>query len=308
MMNHLAIRILLKSDRTGLQINILIINGTAFNSRSNAMTVLKNGDVGIGTVSPDAPLHIAGGNWDINATEGDLKIGSSSVRMKMSISLTGAGSGLARINAMGGNNPQVLIGAEGTDMAAIGESMVGIGTLIPDQTFSVNGNASKTGGGSWAVFSDRRIKKDVTDYEEGLSLVMKLHPVNFRYSDDYLRIFGDNEDVANGKLYQGVIAQELQNIAPDMVTETHILLNPDDPESKLLSVDPSKLTWTLINAVQEQQEIIQRQKVNEEKMLERIGNLETLLNTQNNRIGQILLMVEMLANRSALDFEVSCLE
>ena len=33
-------------------------NGTADNARSNAMTVLQNGNVGIGTTSPGAPLHI----------------------------------------------------------------------------------------------------------------------------------------------------------------------------------------------------------------------------------------------------------
>jgi len=35
---------------------------------------------------------------------------------------------------------------------------VGIGTNAPDQMLSVNGGASKSGGGSWSVFSDERLK------------------------------------------------------------------------------------------------------------------------------------------------------
>lgn len=36
----------------------VIGNGTADNARSNAVTVLKNGKMGIGTPTPDAPLHV----------------------------------------------------------------------------------------------------------------------------------------------------------------------------------------------------------------------------------------------------------
>ncbi len=42
---------------------ILVVgNGTADNNRSNALTILKNGNVGIGTVSPSSPLQIATSN------------------------------------------------------------------------------------------------------------------------------------------------------------------------------------------------------------------------------------------------------
>jgi len=39
-------------------------NGTADNARSNAMTVLQNGNVGIGTVSPVVPLNFSSGTGD----------------------------------------------------------------------------------------------------------------------------------------------------------------------------------------------------------------------------------------------------
>ena len=143
---------------------------------------------------------------------------------------------------------------------------VGIGTTAPTALLSVNGTANKTGGGNWAVFSDARLKKNVSDYKEGLDLITKIRPVNFSYNDKMDEIWGSNEKTKD-KVYQGVIAQELQEIAPDMVQEVSLTENYDGasdkatttPPETFLEVDPNKFTYALINAVQEQQEIIEQQ-------------------------------------------------
>jgi hypothetical protein len=64
--------------------------------------------------------------------------------------------------------PRMLIDALG---------QVGVGTNTPDQLFSVNGNASKVGGGSWATFSDKRLKKDINPFTDGLNILMEVNPV-----------------------------------------------------------------------------------------------------------------------------------
>lgn len=140
---------------------------------------------------------------------------------------------------------------------------IGIATNNPTARFSVNGIANKTGGGNWAVFSDARLKKDITDYKEGLDLITKVRTVNFSYNSKMEEIWG--EDALNkNRVYQGVIAQELQQIAPDMVREVrldndqnaedadHTGTTPEAPEA-YLEVDPNKFTYALINAVKEQQ-------------------------------------------------------
>ncbi len=58
---------------------------------------------------------------------------------------------------------------------------VGIGTIIPDQLFSVNGNASKWVGGVRNTFSDRRVKYNIVDYNKGLAEIMQLRPVSFNW-------------------------------------------------------------------------------------------------------------------------------
>lgn len=116
---------------------------------------------------------------------------------------------------------------------------VGINTSNPDQTLSISGNASKTGGGSFAALSDARAKTDITPYNFGLELIEKLSPVKFRYKPEF-----DATGSEAGKQYVGFIAQELQTIAPNMVLQTE-----KAGFSDLLMSDLSELTFTLINAV-----------------------------------------------------------
>lgn len=124
---------------------------------------------------------------------------------------------------------------------------VGVNTQAPDQTFSVNGNASKQGGGSWAGFSDRRIKKDIKPFNDGLSKLLKINPVSFKYN-------GLGGYDASEKEYVGVIAQDIKPIAPYMIETVNKKLQPtDSTTTDLLMYDATALTYILVNAVKEQQ-------------------------------------------------------
>lgn len=153
------------------------------------------------------------------------------------------------------------------------DNTLGIATDMPTATLSVNGTTNKPGGGTWAVFSDARLKENISDYREGLDLILKVKPVNFSYNEKLKKLLGENtslEDV----IYQGVIAQELQGIASDMVRE--ITVNNET----YLEVDPNKFTYALINAVKQQQKIIKEQD-------NKISNLENLLMKQSKDIETI---------------------
>jgi len=114
--------------------------------------------------------------------------------------------------------------------------------------------AEKSGGGSWQVYSDARIKKDVNPLRLGLVQLKAIRPVTFKYNG----LGGTTDD---GHEYVGVIAQELEKTFPSMVTSKKGKLHATDTsETDIKIVDPSALTFVLINSVKEQQVIIDRQE------------------------------------------------
>jgi hypothetical protein len=114
--------------------------------------------------------------------------------------------------------------------------------------------ALKSGGGSWGSFSDERIKKDVKELRWGLEELRSVRPVTYKFNG-----LGSTEN--DGREYVGVIAQELERIFPTMVTSRKGKLRDGDAqETDIKIVDPSAFTYVLINAVKEQQEVINRQE------------------------------------------------
>ncbi|MEO6347491.1 MAG: hypothetical protein ABIO60_06225, partial [Aquaticitalea sp.] len=82
-----------------------------------------SGKVGIGRNNPSTQLDITGGQWDLNNTEGDLRIGNNSYRLKMGMSLAGGGAGRAHIKAQGGIN-EISIGTGSTEVLKIKEDAI----------------------------------------------------------------------------------------------------------------------------------------------------------------------------------------
>jgi hypothetical protein len=110
------------------------------------LRVGTNGDIGIGTTSPDAPLNLSGGNWDLTNTEGDLKIGNDQLRLKMGVALGGLGAGDGRIRTTGGTN-RLMIGTGTDDTVTIVNGQVSIGTSPdPNGRLTVLGLGAQAGG------------------------------------------------------------------------------------------------------------------------------------------------------------------
>ncbi len=97
----------------------------------------------------------------------------------------------------------------------------------------------KVGGGTWTASSDRRLKRNISEYTGGLDDILAIRPVQFQYNG----LSGYDTE----KEHIGVIAQELAEIAPYMVGT----YTKDGTE--YLEVDNSAMIYMLINAVKEQQ-------------------------------------------------------
>lgn len=135
---------------------------------------------------------------------------------------------------------QALNSSASTVLMSIG-SQVGIGTSAPDQTLSVNGNASKVGGGSWATFSDARIKAIDGEYTRGLTALMEIIPKIYRYTtaSGYAEKELDIDRI-------GLIAQEIEEIIPECIT-TQAVGEIED----MRIYDSTPILYMLINAVKE---------------------------------------------------------
>jgi hypothetical protein len=106
---------------------------------ADRVVMLNNGNLGLGVPAPNAPLHILGGNWDVNATEGDLKIGDDNFRLNIGVARGGAGAGDVRLRAQGGTN-RLLLGGGTVDTLFVVPSAVGINTQPTGNALHVNDN------------------------------------------------------------------------------------------------------------------------------------------------------------------------
>jgi len=119
------------------------------------------------------------------------------------------------------------------------------GPIDANSTITVLGDAYKPGGGDWSAVSDRRVKKEVEEFQPGLAEIEQVRTVRYKYN-------GLAGTLDTNKQYVGVIAQELERVAPFMVASQKKKLHPTDSElSDIKEVDPSAFTYMLVNAVQE---------------------------------------------------------
>jgi hypothetical protein len=139
--------------------------------------------------------------------------------------------------------------SERMSLAANGN--VGIATSSPTDTLSVNGTASKPGGGTWAVFSDERLKNIKGRFNVGLKALMQLQPIRYEYKkDNALGLKSEGENIGFG-------AQTLQKVLPEAVTKN---------SAGYLMVNSDPIIWTMLNAIKEQQKEIAELKGQVQKL------------------------------------------
>ncbi len=215
---------------------------TSASASTELMRINGNGVVGIGTTSTVAKLVVAGTNT--GGEDSCIRAISPNLNAKIELQAT---SGSGRIWEIRSNNSgyfDIVDRSAGAQRAVIDTSgRVGIGTGAPDQLLTVNSSTpSKIGAGSWAGFSDGRIKDVVGDYDHGLAEIIQINPKRFKYND--LSGYPDSE---KEKINVGVIAQDIENILPECIVE--IVQRGEIPDMRVY--DSTALTYALINAVKE---------------------------------------------------------
>lgn len=193
---------------------------TSYGSSTRRMTILSTGNVGIGTSSPDDKLHVDGST----KLNGYTHISPSKDNTSGNVGIGGSTYSNTKLTVASNQDFGLFVDA-----------------LICDYGLVVEGSAYKTNGGSWIGWSDARLKENVNPYNGGLEELLKIRPVTFHYNE--------LSGLGTEKEYIGVIAQELQEVAPYMVGT--IRLRNDEDKTEYLSVDNSAMVYMLINSVKE---------------------------------------------------------
>src|SRR6185369_14118822 len=222
---------------------------------TSSIDIAASGNVGIGTASPDTRLSVLAASATFPTT---YNIGDTATFVTNTDSFTN----IALVKG-GITNPQGL--HFGVNQASLFSEIqasrdgiatntlvlnrqggnVGIGTSAPTELLSVNGTASKPGGGTWSVFSDQRLKNIKGPFTSGLKAVMQLQPVRYEYkAQNALGIKLQGEHV-------GFAAQAVQQVIPEAVSKT---------ENGYLMVNNDPIIWTMLNAIKEQQKEIEKLK------------------------------------------------
>jgi len=106
----------------------------------------------------------------------------------------------------------------------------------------------KPSGGDWSATSDSRLKTVTSNYTLGLDELCNanIRPVNYQYN-------GKGGTNADGKTYVGLVAQEVEQVFPNSVTQFSAKINDSDASetSDLRQFDGSEIKWALVNAVKE---------------------------------------------------------
>jgi hypothetical protein len=259
------------------------------NGTTTAVTIDTSQNVGIGTTSPTSSLVVAGaaaGTPTINGVHLGTQSGYATIELAGTsgtgslIDFTQSGTDTkGRILYDNTNNYMVLNtnAAERMRIDSSGNVLVGTTSSIGGKISSVNAGDAIAGqvlsNNNFATFlgknlsgtatfyvlgtgqitaafttinstSDQRLKENITNLDVGLDAIMALKPRKFDWKK------GKGKDIKGDR---GFVAQEFEQVFPDLVGTSKYDVPEDEEPYKTISVD---LIPVLVKAIQEQQTII----------------------------------------------------
>ena len=260
----------------------------------SSLKVTPAGNVGIGTDTPDTKLQVVGDT----KTEGAIiekQGGSASVscqRIGNSAFAFGAGiQGGFTVDEnyhleFRSNTRAEVLGRK----ISTGKLMLRLEKLTGHAGFggvgnpltSIHTNGSITYNGALYNASDERLKRNISKMNYGLKEVLQLNPISYQYNG--------KGGVRNTEAKQfGLKAQNLQKVAPELVTTfTYEEENEDTKvinSEEYLMVEESAIKYMLVNAMQEQQAMIQEQQTIIERLEEELEIVKTQLNEKTGKTG-----------------------
>ncbi|HEY8933850.1 MAG TPA: tail fiber domain-containing protein [Cyclobacteriaceae bacterium] len=211
--------------------NATAIGANATVTTSNSLVLGSSSiKVGIGTSSPITALHVAP-----NSTTYAIRIDQGT-----------SGDGfLSYVNTTSSTRTIFSAQSNVSGLTVLGNGWTGIGRTPTTNNLEVEGTASKTAAGGFIANSDRRIKTDIQEIDNSFDLMKRLHPVKFKYTDEWKKKHPSLKD----QYYYNFIAQEFQQVFPEAAQSSEEYLDGD--KKSILQIDTYHAQITTIKAVQE---------------------------------------------------------
>jgi hypothetical protein len=258
----------------------VIGNGTSDEERSNAITVLKNGNVGIATVNPTQKLEITGTNSKIflNSSISNSVHFNTYGNAPPAFTTRSNGSKLILYPSISSTYVDFAIGidintfwysipsasstfsykfyAGTTELVRIsGNGNVGIGASTPAYKLQIGnaGDGSQARANAWNLLSDARYKTNLVRVEDAIPMLESINGYYF------------NWNTGTDKSRQiGLLAQEVEVVLPEVVSKG---------EDGILSIDYGKLAPLLLEAIKEQQQQIEAGKQENNQLRSEVQSL-----------------------------------
>jgi len=270
----------------------------------NRMTIVENGRIGIGTGNPLSDVHIADAgevagliiertdqNNYVNLLSGTTGNSFYFARAKR-FSIVPSSSITSTTPSI--NNSIFMYGQSWPTAAQRGNT--GFGRENPVHKVDVNGNVRCN---TVIETSDRRLKRDINEYDKGLEAVRQINPVTYRYNE--------RSGMESDELQTGIVAQELQEIAPELVQEfTNVTYTHDEEgepvyagEEIFLEVRTSEVKWMMLNAIKELADDNDELKTQNAELQEkydaledRMAAIEAMLKKSNTNVTNVIESVD----------------
>ncbi|TVQ92997.1 MAG: tail fiber domain-containing protein [Bacteroidetes bacterium] len=276
--------------------------GPSLWNQSGSKIYYNNGNVGINNSDPDEELVIGdnlGSGWAIPAATvggssgGAIQVGTPDLKFSASAGTTfnrtrliasdgnGHGQGIIEmrtrqlnIGVNPGVNSEIVYPLRLVQNPSLGYGLNIVSGITPESNWEFfvlsSGNLQlyfnnnlrgvfNSTTGNYSATSDARLKTNIRPLEGTLEKFMQVQP----------RVYNFKTDLQN--TYHGFLAQELQQIYPELVSEVQAR---NDNDTSTLLVDYAQISVLSVKAIQEQQEIINNQQFLIEELISRIEKLE----------------------------------